>query len=100
MTSRQPPSGRSCCFRASKHASWAGLKLAPLHRLFAARLQEGDGISPTAIREILLLRELDHEHIVKLTAVHINRCTWAGFEQAVSTLWSSQPCTAASGACV
>jgi hypothetical protein len=36
-------------------------------------LQEGDGISPTAIREILLLRELDHEHIVKLTAVHINR---------------------------
>jgi hypothetical protein len=37
-------------------------------------LQEGDGISPTAIREILLLRELDHEHIVKLTAVHINRC--------------------------
>jgi hypothetical protein len=40
----------------------------------AACLQEGDGISPTAIREILLLRELDHEHIVKLTAVHINRC--------------------------
>ncbi|WIA11157.1 hypothetical protein OEZ85_011295 [Tetradesmus obliquus] len=35
--------------------------------------REGDGISPTAIREILLLRELDHEHIVKLTAVHINR---------------------------
>lgn len=35
--------------------------------------QEGDGLSPTAIREILLLRELRHEHIVKLTAVHINR---------------------------
>eukprot|EP00878_Enallax_costatus_P035578 GHUV01039754.1.p1 GENE.GHUV01039754.1~~GHUV01039754.1.p1 ORF type:complete len:221 (+),score=39.64 GHUV01039754.1:357-1019(+) len=35
--------------------------------------REGDGISPTAIREILLLRELRHEHIVKLTAVHINR---------------------------
>jgi cyclin-dependent kinase 8/11 len=36
-------------------------------------VQEGDGLSPTAIREILLLRELRHEHIVKLTAVHINR---------------------------
>eukprot|EP00775_Hariotina_reticulata_P004955 gene4955-5196_t len=35
--------------------------------------REGDGISPTAIREILLLRELRHEHIVKLTAVHVNR---------------------------
>lgn len=35
--------------------------------------QEGDGISPTAVREIMLLRELNHEHIVKLTAVHINR---------------------------
>jgi serine/threonine protein kinase len=38
-----------------------------------AHVQEGDGLSPTAIREILLLRELRHEHIVKLTAVHINR---------------------------
>jgi serine/threonine protein kinase len=35
--------------------------------------QEGDGLSPTAIREILLLRELRHEHIVKLTAVHVNQ---------------------------
>lgn len=32
-------------------------------------LQEGDGLSPTAIREILLLRELRHEHIVELTQV-------------------------------
>jgi cyclin-dependent kinase 8/11 len=39
----------------------------------AINTQEGDGISPTAIREILLLRELRHEHIVTLTAVHIDR---------------------------
>lgn len=35
--------------------------------------QEGDGISPTAIREIMLLRELSHENIVRLDSVHINR---------------------------
>ncbi|KAF8068174.1 CDKE-1 [Scenedesmus sp. PABB004] len=37
------------------------------------RAQEGDGISPTAVREILLLRELRHEHIVSLSAVHVDR---------------------------
>eukprot|EP00879_Flechtneria_rotunda_P012079 GHRR01012614.1.p1 GENE.GHRR01012614.1~~GHRR01012614.1.p1 ORF type:complete len:490 (+),score=169.21 GHRR01012614.1:333-1802(+) len=37
------------------------------------QLQEGDGVSPTAIREILLLRDLRHEHIVKLAAVHVDR---------------------------
>jgi cyclin-dependent kinase 8/11 len=36
-------------------------------------LQEGDGVSPTAIREIGLLRELRHPNIVRLEAVHINR---------------------------
>jgi hypothetical protein len=35
--------------------------------------QEGDGISPTAIREIMLLRETDHENIVHLDSVHLNR---------------------------
>jgi hypothetical protein len=35
--------------------------------------QEGDGISVTAIREIMLLRELKHPNIVKLEAVHISR---------------------------
>lgn len=35
--------------------------------------QEGDGISPTAIREIGLLRELDHPNIVALREVHISR---------------------------
>ena len=35
--------------------------------------QEGDGISPTAVREIMLLRELRHEHVVRLDSVHINR---------------------------
>eukprot|EP00249_Psilotum_nudum_P023502 c28899_g1_i1 orf=224-1315(+) len=34
--------------------------------------KEGDGISPTAIREIMLLRECVHENVVKLVNVHIN----------------------------
>jgi cyclin-dependent kinase 8/11 len=34
--------------------------------------QESDGISPTAIRE-LMLRELKHEHIIHLDSVHLNR---------------------------
>ncbi|CAM6126132.1 unnamed protein product [Calypogeia fissa] len=34
--------------------------------------KEGDGVSPTAIREIMLLRECVHDNIVKLVTVHIN----------------------------
>ncbi|KAF5734978.1 Cyclin-dependent kinase E-1 [Tripterygium wilfordii] len=34
--------------------------------------KDGDGVSPTAIREIMLLREISHENIVKLVNVHIN----------------------------
>ncbi|KAL5704395.1 [pyruvate dehydrogenase (acetyl-transferring)] kinase [Ranunculus cassubicifolius] len=34
--------------------------------------KDGDGISPTAIREIMLLREINHENVVKLVNVHIN----------------------------
>lgn len=34
--------------------------------------KDGDGISPTAIREIMLLREISHENVVKLVNVHIN----------------------------
>uniref|UniRef100_A0A6V7QXP5 Cyclin-dependent kinase E-1 n=1 Tax=Ananas comosus var. bracteatus TaxID=296719 RepID=A0A6V7QXP5_ANACO len=34
--------------------------------------KEGDGVSPTAIREIMLLREISHENVVKLVNVHIN----------------------------
>ncbi|KAH9311397.1 hypothetical protein KI387_026432 [Taxus chinensis] len=34
--------------------------------------KDGDGVSPTAIREIMLLRELSHENVVKLVNVHIN----------------------------
>lgn len=29
-------------------------------------MQEGDGVSPTAIREIMLLREMRHPNIVKV----------------------------------
>mmetsp|Transcript_11700 Transcript_11700/g.33109 ORF Transcript_11700/g.33109 Transcript_11700/m.33109 type:complete len:443 (-) Transcript_11700:329-1657(-) len=35
--------------------------------------REGEGVSPTAIREIMLLRELQHVNIVRLDSVHINR---------------------------
>ncbi|KAL5555198.1 hypothetical protein UlMin_037434 [Ulmus minor] len=34
--------------------------------------KDGDGVSPTAIREIMLLREIPHENVVKLVNVHIN----------------------------
>lgn len=34
--------------------------------------KDGDGVSPTAIREIMLLREFSHENVVKLVNVHIN----------------------------
>ncbi|XP_075514683.1 cyclin-dependent kinase E-1-like isoform X1 [Primulina tabacum] len=34
--------------------------------------KDGDGVSPTAIREIMLLREISHENVVKLANVHIN----------------------------
>ncbi|KAG0460822.1 hypothetical protein HPP92_021119 [Vanilla planifolia] len=34
--------------------------------------KDGDGVSPTAIREIMLLRELSHDNVVKLVNVHIN----------------------------
>lgn len=39
----------------------------------SAYQQEGDGVSPTAVREIALLRELRHPNIVRLEAVHISR---------------------------
>ncbi|KAK3040829.1 hypothetical protein RJ639_029173 [Escallonia herrerae] len=32
----------------------------------------GDGVSPTAIREIMLLRETAHENVVKLVNVHVD----------------------------
>jgi hypothetical protein len=34
-------------------------------------MQESDGISPTAIRELMLL-ELKHEHLIHLDSVHLN----------------------------
>ncbi|OAE30079.1 hypothetical protein AXG93_1474s1250 [Marchantia polymorpha subsp. ruderalis] len=50
----------------------------PLHRGVRIAIKkfkqskEGDGVSPTAIREIMLLRECIHDNIVKLVNVHIN----------------------------
>lgn len=52
--------------------------------------REGDGVSPTAIREIMLLREMRHPNIVKLESVHINRSEpslWLAFEYAEYDLY-------------
>ncbi|KXZ45461.1 CDKE1 protein [Gonium pectorale] len=52
--------------------------------------REGDGVSPTAIREIMLLREMGHPNIVKLESVHINRSEpslWLAFEYAEYDLY-------------
>ncbi|KAH9538839.1 hypothetical protein CY35_15G027700 [Sphagnum magellanicum] len=53
----------------SKHPSHRGMKIA-IKKFKQSK--EGDGVSPTAIREIMLLRECIHENIVKLVNVHIN----------------------------
>lgn len=63
----------------SQHTLSSGPSLEPLN------LQEGEGVSPTAIREIMLLRELVHENIVRLDGVHINRAEpslWLAFDYA------------------
>mmetsp|Transcript_25620 Transcript_25620/g.55802 ORF Transcript_25620/g.55802 Transcript_25620/m.55802 type:complete len:460 (+) Transcript_25620:120-1499(+) len=52
--------------------------------------REGDGVSPTAIREIMLLRELKHPNIVHLDSVHINRSEpslWLAFDYAEHDLF-------------
>ena len=36
-------------------------------------MQPGEGVSPTAVREILLLKALRHENLVRLTAIHLDR---------------------------
>ena len=56
-----------------------------MHACGDAPFQEGEGISPTAIREIMLLRELSHDNIVHLDSVHINRAEpslWLAFDYA------------------
>jgi cyclin-dependent kinase 8/11 len=52
--------------------------------------REGEGISPTAIREIMLLRELQHDNLVHLDSVHINRAEsslWLAFDYAEHDLF-------------
>ncbi|KAK9812752.1 hypothetical protein WJX72_002988 [[Myrmecia] bisecta] len=52
--------------------------------------KEGDGVSPTAIREIMLLREISHENIVRLDSVHLNRqepCLSLAFDYAEHDLY-------------
>ncbi|GLC42234.1 hypothetical protein PLESTB_000645700 [Pleodorina starrii] len=52
--------------------------------------REGDGVSPTAIREIMLLREMGHPNIVKLESAHINHSEpslWLAFEYAEYDLY-------------
>lgn len=51
--------------------------------------KESDGVSPTAIRE-LMLRELKHEHLIHLDSVHINRkdpCLSLAFDYADHDLY-------------
>nr|GEX01187.1 cyclin-dependent kinase E-1 [Tanacetum cinerariifolium] len=43
-----------------------------VHHLDICISKDGDGVSPTAIREIMLLREINHDNVVKLVNVHIN----------------------------
>ncbi len=38
-------------------------------------------MSPTAVREIMLLQETQHENIVRLDSVHINREARAGLRR-------------------
>uniref|UniRef100_A0A7S0RU18 Cyclin-dependent kinase 8 n=1 Tax=Chlamydomonas leiostraca TaxID=1034604 RepID=A0A7S0RU18_9CHLO len=53
--------------------------------------REGDGVSPTAIREIMLLRELKHDNVVSLEGVHLSRgdpqCLWLSFDYAEHDLY-------------
>ncbi|XP_019415351.1 PREDICTED: cyclin-dependent kinase E-1-like isoform X2 [Lupinus angustifolius] len=62
--------------------------------------KDGDGVSPTAIREIMLLREITHENVVKLVNVHINHVDmslYLAFDYAehdlyvVVTIWYRAP---------
>ncbi|KAL5982604.1 protein kinase superfamily [Asimina triloba] len=62
--------------------------------------KDGDGVSPTAIREIMLLREISHENVVKLVNVHINHADmslYLAFDYAehdlyvVVTIWYRAP---------
>ncbi|CAK9860032.1 unnamed protein product [Sphagnum jensenii] len=53
----------------SKQPAHRGMKIA-IKKFKQSK--EGDGVSPTAIREIMLLRECIHENILKLINVHIN----------------------------
>ena len=50
---------------------------ATIHSLLL-NAQEEDGVSPTAVREIMLLQETQHENIVRLDSVHINREVFYG----------------------
>jgi cyclin-dependent kinase 8/11 len=50
-------------------------------------MQEGDGVSVTAIREVLLLRELNHDNIVGLHSVHVSRPLATDPPGTPPTLW-------------
>ncbi|VAH05760.1 unnamed protein product [Triticum turgidum subsp. durum] len=54
------------------HPQAAGRRGSPIAIKKFKQSKEGDGVSPTAIREIMLLREINHENVVKLVNVHIN----------------------------
>merc|ERR1712227_1100419 len=59
-------------------------------REYALKLIEGSGISPSACREIALLRELEHPNVISLQRVflnHADRKVWLLFDYAEHDLW-------------
>jgi len=63
---------------------------AELGKVYALKLIEGTGISMSACREIAILRELDHPHVIKLHRVflsHTDHKVWLLFDYAEHDLW-------------
>lgn len=57
---------------------------------FALKFIEGNGLSPSACREIAILRELRHDNVIALQSVflsHIDRKVWLLFEFAEHDIW-------------
>uniref|UniRef100_A0A914M6Z6 Cyclin-dependent kinase 8 n=1 Tax=Meloidogyne incognita TaxID=6306 RepID=A0A914M6Z6_MELIC len=73
------------------HVYKAMLKNAPIgeNKAFALKLIEGQGFSMSACREVSLLRELNHQNIIKLLRVFLTaeKRVWLLFDYAEHDLW-------------